>query len=277
MDRWSNHQSAGGPPGRIQDKVAVITGASSGIGRAVAILFAHEGAHVVCADIRETTSDQVEDGVISNTTTELTDGLYIRTDVSNAQDMRNLVRRTVDEYGRLDIFVNNAGIAIEAFDPRPIWAADEDVFDLTQRVNTRGVFLGCKYASAEMRNQAPHRNGDRGWIINIGSVYGMVGAENKVSISASKGAVTALTRAVAMDCAPYRVHVNAICPGVTLTETINRALPDEQLRTEMIGLHPFRGLGIPDDIARAALFLASEDAGWMTGVCLPVDGGFTAR
>lgn len=102
-------------------------------------------------------------------------------------------------------FVNNAGIAIELADPRPIWAADEDVFDLTQRVNTRGVFLGCKYASAQMRTQEPHQNGDRGWIINIGSVLGLVGTECSASISASKGAVTALTRAAALDCAPHRV------------------------------------------------------------------------
>lgn len=109
--------------------------------------------------------------------------------------------------------VNNAGTAIEAGDSRPIWDADEEVFDITYQVNTKGVFLGCKYASTQMRTQEPHPNGDRGWIVNIGSVLGLAGAENMASTCASKGAVTALTRAVALDCAPYRIHVNAICPG----------------------------------------------------------------
>lgn len=162
--------------------------------------------------------------------------------------------------------VNNAGTAIEASDSRPIWDADEEIFDITNQVNTKGVFLGCKYASAQMRTQEPHPNGDRGWIINIGSVLGLAGVENAASTCASKGAVTALTRAVALDCAPYRIHVNAICPGYTLTEPIDRLLANDERRAHIIDLHPFRGLGIPDDIARAAVFLASDDASWVTGV-----------
>lgn len=163
-----------------------------------------------------------------------------------------------------------------------------------------------------MIRQLPHTNGDRGWIVNIASILGLVGTENTASYCAAKGAVVNMTKAVALDCAAHRIHVNAICPGCkrpkrhrasvfadsgadTATRMTTRMLEEQGAQAHLMTLHPFRGLGIPDDLARAALFLASEDATWITGVCidfygyprlstdhiaqvcLPVDGGFTAH
>lgn len=171
---------------------------------------------------------------------------------------------------------------------------DEATWDTTMRVNTKSVFLGCKYALTRMLEQEPHSSGDRGWIINISSIMGMIaGPENRTyhgegnhesfteplpaSYCASKGAVSQLTRQMALDYAPHRIHANALCPGYTQTaifkETTTHLTPWEDLRRR----HPLKGPGLPDGIARMAVVLASEDASWVTGVCLPVDGGYTAR
>ncbi|KAH0025889.1 putative short chain type dehydrogenase, partial [Aureobasidium melanogenum] len=120
-------------------------------------------------------------------------------------------------------------------------------------------------------------NGDRGWIVNVASIFGMVGTSNFASYCASKGGIVNMTKAVALDCAPHRIHVNCICPGWISSQMTSEMLSDGDTQDHIISLHPFRGLGIPDDIARAAVFLASEDSSWITGVALPVDGGYTAR
>ncbi|GAB7341382.1 hypothetical protein MBLNU457_7638t1 [Dothideomycetes sp. NU457] len=261
-----------------------VTGSSEGIGRAIALLFSYEGAHVVCADIRSHCGP--EDGQ-SNGEAEIDTHLYIRntgassfflrTDVSVSTDVENLVHATVAEYGRLDIFVNNAGIFLEADNPQPIWTMPDDAWEETMRINARGVFLGCKHASAQMMRQEPHANGDRGWIVNTASIFGLVGQAATSAYCASKGAVVNLTKAAALDCAPFRIHVNAICPGYTATSQTEGLLRDPGIQDHLMNLHPFRGFGIPDDIARAALFLASEDASWLSGACIPVDGGYLAR
>ncbi|KAI4849014.1 NAD(P)-binding protein [Aureobasidium sp. EXF-8845] len=160
-------------------------------------------------------------------------------------------------------FVNNAGITFDLETLQPIWNADEDLWDDIQQVNSKGVFLGCKWASRQMLNQDPHPNGDRGWIVNVASVFGLVGTSNFASYCASGGAIVNMTKAVALDW--------------TSSQMTSEVLRDEETQEHIISLHPFRGLGIPDDIARAAVFLASEDSSWITGVALPVDGGYTAR
>ncbi|KEQ69794.1 gluconate 5-dehydrogenase [Aureobasidium namibiae CBS 147.97] len=274
-----------GACGRLHNKVAVVTGSSSGIGRAIALRFSSEGAHVVCADT-EPTADSDSDSGGDDATHDVIlksgcNALFVATNVGCSREVEDLVRATVSHYGRLDIFVNNAGITFDLETLQPIWSADEELWDDIQQVNSKGVFLGCKYASRQMLSQEPHPNGDRGWIVNVASIFGMVGTSNFASYCASKGAIVNMTKAVALDCAPHRIHVNCICPGCkhagTSSQMTSEVLRDEETQEHIISLHPFRGLGIPDDIARAVVFLASEDSSWITGVALPVDGGYTAR
>ncbi|KAL4902050.1 hypothetical protein BDW74DRAFT_187039 [Aspergillus multicolor] len=264
---------------RLKDKIAIVTGASSGLGRAIALRYAQEGAKVVCADLspiarsEEEAATTTHDVIVNNGG----EALFVQTDVGDAAQMGNIVNVTVEKYGRLDILVNNAGIAIEARTPAVLHLTDEETWDTTIRVNAKSVFVGCKYALAQMLRQEPHSSGDRGWIVNISSIMGMIGGLENPSYCASKGAVSQLTRQIALDYAPHRIHANAICPGYTQTaifkETITNMTPWEELNRR----HPLKGPGQPDDIARIAVILASEDASWVTGVCLPVDGGYTAR
>ncbi|CAG8069081.1 unnamed protein product [Penicillium salamii] len=264
---------------RLQDKVAIVTGSSSGLGRAIAVRYAKEGAKVVCADLTPTARSE-EEAVITTHELILRNGgsaIFVPTDVGNATQVENLVTAAVQAYGRLDILVNNAGISIEARTPAVLHLTDESTWDTTMRVNVKSVFLGCKYALAQMLAQEPHSSGDRGWIINISSIMGMIGGPENPSYCASKGAVSQLTRQMALDYAPHKIHSNAICPGYTQTaifkETTSYCTPWDDLNRR----HPLKGPGFPDDIAKMAVVLASDDASWVTGVCLPVDGGYTAR
>ena len=137
---------------------------------------------------------------------------------------------------------------------------------------------GIKYATAQMVNQTPHASGDKGWIISTASIFGLVADKGVSSYAASKGAVVNLTRAAAMDCAEHRIHVNCICPGYTQSAMTEPVFANSDVKKALIERHPFGGrLGEPEDLARGCVFLASEDARWVTGVALPIDGGFTAR
>ena len=173
--------------------------------------------------------------------------------------------------------VNNAGIATENTGARPIYETPDEIFDLTMKINSRGVFLGCKYAGLQMVKQDPHPSGDRGWIINMASVMGLVGLAGLVSYATSKGSVVEMTRVAALDYAPHRIHCNAICPGFTRTAMIKPTTDYGPAEAALTKAHPFRGLGEPEDIAKAAVFLASDDASWITGVPLPIDGGYTCQ
>jgi NAD(P)-dependent dehydrogenase (short-subunit alcohol dehydrogenase family) len=211
-----------------------VTGSSSGIGRAIALRFSSEGAHVVCADTDSTTdsdSDSAADATHNVILKSGSNALFVNTNMKCSQEVENLVQTTVSHYGRLDMyvqcpqtsrltltrldysFVNNAGITFDLETLQPIWSADEDLWDDIQQVCSKGVFLGCKYASRQMLNQDPHPNGDRGWIVNVASIFGTVGTSNFASYCASKGGIVNMTKAVALDCAPHRIHVNCICPG----------------------------------------------------------------
>ncbi len=201
--------------GMLAGKVAIITGASSGLGRAIALAYSEQGAKIVCADrspLGRSSSQPTHDLLHANGG----QSIFVDTDVAEAESMKRLLNRTVSEYGRVDIMVNNAGIAAEASDPRPVYETTEDVFDSTWRVNVRGVFLGCKYAGAQMLNQPRlHGSSFAGAIINLSSVLGVRGLPGTVAYTASKGAVISLTRAVAMDYAPQQIHCNSILPGCT--------------------------------------------------------------
>ncbi|KAF2127804.1 short-chain dehydrogenase/reductase-like protein [Dothidotthia symphoricarpi CBS 119687] len=272
-------------PGRLANKIAVITGSSSGIGRATALAFAREGASIVCSDIREEARTEYRTDSSDLTTVQEAEKLgakaiYLKCDTTSSSDVEALVNKAVEQFGRVDIFVNNAGIAMEAgtHGHRPIWEFEEDAFDKTLDINVKGVFYGLKFASRQMKDQTPHPNGDRGWIINLASVFGLGGGPGTAAYITSKHAVMGLTRSAAWDCAPHRIHVNALCPGYTQTSFLANLLTPEAAGVikEIEAKHPFRGLGTPDDIARAAVFLASEDAAWITGIGLPVDGGYSS-
>ncbi|KAF2736714.1 short-chain dehydrogenase/reductase-like protein [Polyplosphaeria fusca] len=263
--------------GRLQNKVAIITGASSGIGRQTAFAYAREGAIVVCSDLRKEPRGVRPEGSELTTTQELeklgAKHMFIQCDHTISQQVENLVKKTVAEYGRLDIMVNNAGMGNK---PVPVWDVDEEYWDLTNAVNLKGVFLGVKYAARQMKDQQPHESGDRGWIINLASVLGLNGTLLVSPYVASKHGVIGLTKSAAWDCAPHRIHVNAICPGYTATSMTNELFESEEHTARLNRMHPF-GLGKPEDLAKAAVFLASEDAQWVTGVGLPVDGGYNAQ
>ncbi|CAN9158215.1 unnamed protein product [Alternaria alternata] len=272
-------------PGRLQNKIAVITGASSGIGRATALAFASEGASLVCSDLHETARQEYATDTSPLTTVQAVQKLgakaiFVKCNTTSSTEVEALIQATVKEYGRIDIMVNNAGIAMEAGEhgSRPIWDYDGNAFDKTVDVNVKGVFWGTKYASKQMVGQEPGAEGDRGWIINLSSVYGMRGSIGISGYVTSKHAVLGLTKAAAQDCAPYRVHVNALCPGFTATAFISGLPTPEAAEQKKIveQRHPFGGLGTPQDIAKAAVFLASDDAAWVTGIGLPVDGGFSS-
>ncbi|KAI8941507.1 hypothetical protein NX059_002723 [Plenodomus lindquistii] len=170
-------------PGRLQNKIAVITGSSSGIGRATALAFASEGASVVCSDLTESFRPEVRtDESALNTVQEIEKkggkAIFVKCDITSTSDMQALIAKAVETYGRLDIMVNNAGMSVEGgspHGPRPVWEFDEAAFDKTFAINVKGVFLGLKYATAQMIKQEPHANGDRGWIINLASVFGLGG------------------------------------------------------------------------------------------------------
>jgi NAD(P)-dependent dehydrogenase (short-subunit alcohol dehydrogenase family) len=257
----------------LEGKVAIITGAGSGVGRASALRFAEEGALVVGADID---LDRVKETVSQ---IEATGGTAVaeRADVSQDSEVTALVATAVDRFGRLDIMFNNVGIPTPrlgmAFEDHSV----ED-FDRLTAVNFRGVFLGCKHALVQFKKQ-----GDGGVILNTGSVAGLVGWGGTV-YGATKGAVHQLTRAVAVEAAPFAIRVNAICPaGMPYTNFAAAggltATGDdlEQVAKHTGSMHPMGKPITADDCAEAAVYLCSDRAANVTGTLLPIDGGYVAR
>ena len=247
-----------------------MTGAASGIGRAIALRFSAEGAALVLGDVRR---EPREGG---RPTEELAaeagaTALFVEADVSRWSDVDRLVGTAVDRFGRLDVMVNNAGIA--GGYSKPLLETTEEDWDAIMAVNLRGVFLCCKRAVAQMLEQEPIGE-VRGRVVNIASQHGMVGPPGHVAYAASKGGVVNLTRQLAVDYGPRGVLVNAVAPGKILTGSPEQANPEtlaySQSRT------PFFRLGRPEDVAAAALYLASDDAGYVSGANLLVDGGWMA-
>ncbi len=247
---------------RLKNKVTIITGAASGIGKATAVLFAEHGARVVVADI------DIHGG--KETVTEIqkvgNEAKFIKTDVTNKIDTQNVVAQTVDTYGKLDILFNNAGIAMRL----PVEELPEDDWHRCLDVNLNGVFLCAKAAIPAMQ-----KNGC-GSIINMSSIYGIVGADVRAAYVASKGAVTNLTRGMALDYAKDNIRVNCICPGFVETPLVAGVIKTPDEYQKLADKHPMRRLGQPEEIAYGALYLASDESAFVTGIALPIDGGYTA-
>ncbi len=250
---------------RLKGKVAIVTGGGSGLGRRIALMFGREGASVVVNGRRP--------GPLATTAKAITDAggraLPVPGSVTLAADVKRLIQTAVDSFGQLDVLVNNAGII--ASRTNAVDCTEED-FRKTVEGNLTSVFLCCKYALPELIKS-------RGNIINMSSMAGLKGTPNRAAYGASKGGVSILTRQIAVDYAKHGVRVNAICPAFVETE-INREFLEALRRSgdyeALVRRHPLGFLGEPDDVAFAAVYLASDEARWITGVCLPVDGGMGA-
>lgn len=253
---------------KLNGRVALVTGASSGIGRGIAMALAREGAQVVVVDIRETPKQGKyhETDLTTSTVEELENlgakGLFVQTDVSDDQAVSRAIHQAVSAFGGLDILVNNAGIAI----PGGIEETTIADYDAMMAVNLRAVYVASKFAM-------PHLKKPSGRIIHIASVQAFGGGGGP-AYAASKAGVVNLTRDTALELAPFGATVNAICPGYIETPIQDyltlQDIEDSRAKT------PLPRLGLPEDIGKAAVFFASDDAAWITGTALPVDGGWMA-
>ena len=251
--------------GKLEGKVALITGGGSGIGRAISTLFAEEGAKVMIADyVAEGGEETVN--IIKKSGCEAS---FVKTDVSKMADVENVVKATVDTYGKLDILINNAGVMQNM---APTHETPDDEWERVININLKGVFLGMKYAAPEMLK------GGGGAIVNAASVAGLVGMAGAPAYCASKGGVVQLTKVAALDYATQNIRVNCICPGVIWTPMVEAITGgNEQAVAQFTAMEPVGRMGKPEEVARAYLFLASDDASFITGVAFPVDGAFVAQ
>jgi NAD(P)-dependent dehydrogenase (short-subunit alcohol dehydrogenase family) len=264
--RLNKKHEEGGITVRLENKVILITGSGSGIGRSSALLFAKEGATVIVIDISE------ENG--QNTVKEIKEmggeALFIKSDVTDAQQVETMVQQVLGKYGKIDVLFNNAGISGVG----AIHETSEELWDKVVNVNIKGVFLPCKYVLPHMMERK------EGNIINMSSSVAEMGLMRRAVYSATKGAVLSLTKAMQVDYAPYNIRINALLPGTILTPFVENYLknsyddPEEGLNT--IKKRQLSGdLGRPEDVAKAALFLASDESRFMMGSPLYIDGGVT--
>lgn len=249
----------------IDGQVAIVTGASKGIGAATARAFAARGASVVVAD----TDDAKGEAVVASIGSDGGTALFVQTDVADADSVQAMVRATVDRFGRLDHAFNNAGIE---GDPAPLEECDRANWDRTLAINLTGVFL-C------MQAEVPHMLASGGGsIVNCASIAGLVGFPDRPAYVASKHGVVGITKGAALELAPQGIRVNAVCPGVIDTEMIQRATADQpELMEATVAAHPLGRIGTPEEIAGTVLWLCSEDGGFVTGQAIAVDGGYTTH
>lgn len=250
---------------RLHNKVALITGAGSGIGRQSALLFAQEGAAVVVVDINDVGGQET----VSQIQHQGGQAIFVHSDVSRAPECQAMVEAAEQTFGGLHVLFNNAGI-MHPEDADAV-ETDESIWDLTMNVNLKGVFLGCKYGIPAMR-----RSGG-GSIINVASFVALVGAATpQLAYTASKGGVLSMSRELAVVHARENIRVNAICPGPLGTELLMKVLDTEEKRQRRLVHIPMGRFGEATEIARAALFLASDESSYVTGATFTVDGGVTA-
>lgn len=246
---------------QLENRTAIITGAGSGIGRAIAKRFSEEGASVVIADIRSDTGKSVEEEI--NKAGHK--ALFVKTDVSNSRDVKNMVEKTIQEFGKIDILVNDAGILIK----KSILDMTEEDWDRVLNINLKGAFLCIKHTVKYMIDQK------KGKIVNIASMGAKIGLHNDYGYCASKGGLISLTTSLGIDLAPLGINVNAIGPGVIDTPMVNdTATQGTDFKKNAIEKTPRGIIGKPDDIASAALYLASDESDFVVGQTIFVDGGF---
>lgn len=243
------------------DKVAIVTGGSRGLGRAMALGLAREGGLVVIASRNASRGAAVAQEIESLGTR----ALYVQTDVAQAADVQRMVQAALESFGKIDILVNNAGVHAGA----PFVQETADLWEEMFRINVMGTVLPTQAVVPHMIQQG------RGKIVNVSSKAAVVGEPYHAAYSASKGAILALTRALAIELAPYNIMVNAVCPGPTYTDMLLAAVPEAGQREELAAAAPLRRLGQPEDIAGAVLYLASDDSDWCTGQAISVDGGMS--
>lgn len=252
---------------RLKGKVAIITGGSSGIGQATALLFAKEGAKVVIAARRPEAGNRT----VNMIKKKGGKAIFIKTDVAKESDVKNLIKETVKRFKKIDILFNNAGIELS----KPVTETSAEELAKVLDVNLKGVFYGCKHAIPYMiKNKG-------GSIINTASTAGVVGSPNLAAYCASKGGVILLTKEIALDYAKKGIRVNAVCPGAIMTPMLKRFIDSspnpKETKKQMAAMHPVARLGKPEEIANAVLFLASNESSFITGHALLVDGGLTAQ
>jgi meso-butanediol dehydrogenase/(S,S)-butanediol dehydrogenase/diacetyl reductase len=241
----------------LEGKVAIVTGGSSGIGKAVVERLSWEGAEVVIADVDEEKGMAVANEVGAE---------FMECDVSSFEDVDDVVERTVEMFGKLDIMVNNAGIG----SVHGIEEMDIEEYRQTIEIDLDGVMYGCKAATSHLKET-------EGCIINMASIYGLVGDVGSTAYNAAKGGVVNLTRSVADDLAQYNVRVNSVCPGFVDTPMTEDLKEDEEFMAHIENMTPLGRMADPEEIASVVTFLASDEASYVTGVNMPVDGGWTSH
>ena len=248
----------------FENKVAVVTGGSFGIGRAAAVAFAARGAKVVIADYIEDKTEQT----LSMIKSAGSDGIFIKCDVSKNSDVEAMMDKTINVFGRLDFAFNNAGIEGVLAN---IQDCSEENWDRTIAVNLKGVWLCMKYEIPQILKQG------KGAIVNCASVAGLIGFPALPAYVASKHAVTGLTKTAALENAKQGIRINAVCPGVIHTNMIDRVTgKDKEVEKQYVNMEPIGRMGNPSEVAEAVMWLCSDNASFVTGVALPVDGGWIA-
>jgi len=247
----------------FRDKIALVTGASSGIGKATALAFAKKGTKVVIADLTE---DPETIDLIENLGGE---AIFVKCDVSANSDVKALIEKAIATFGGLDFAFNNAGIEGT---PAPVQDCSEENWDKTIGVNLKGIWLCMKYEIPLMLKKG------NGVIVNCSSVAGLVGFQGLPAYVASKHGVIGLTKTASLECAKLGIRVNAVCPGVIKTPMMDRLTADKkEVEDQFARLEPVGRFGLPEEIANAVVWLCSDEASFVTGLTMPVDGGFVAQ